>query len=85
MQHWAAENCVEVLDYAQMLDTLSIDPKEDYYDNSHLDVSGAAKISRHFANYLAEKGIADTPGVDAAKWQADLDTYRTEFHADLNP
>lgn len=85
MQHWAAENCVEVLDYAQMLDTLSIDPKEDYYDNSHLDVSGAAKISRHFADYLAEKGIADTPGVDAAKWQADLDTYRAEFHADLNP
>lgn len=85
MQQWARENGVEVLDYAIMLDTLSIDPQEDYYDGGHLDVSGAAKLSRHFARWLAEKGITNTPGVDTAKWQTDLDAYLAEFHADLNP
>ena len=85
MQQWAQENGVEILDYAQMLNELSIDPNEDYYDDGHLDVSGAAKISLHFARWLEDKGITNTPGVDTVKWQADLDAYRTEFQADLNP
>lgn len=85
MQLWAVENNVPVLDYACMLEDLPIDPHADYYDNGHLDVSGAAKISIHFARWLEENGIENTPGVNTTKWQADLDAYRAAFQADLNP
>ena len=84
MQQWAQEHGVTVLDYAQMLDTLSIDPKADYYDGGHLDASGAAKISRHFAQWLKERGIANTPGIDTEKWKADYDAYLAAFSADLS-
>lgn len=84
MQQWAQENNVAILDYAQMLEDLSVDPKADYYDDGHLDVSGAAKLSRHFAQWLKERGIANTPGIDTEKWQADYNAYLAAFSADLS-
>lgn len=83
-QLWAQQNGVAVLDYAQMLEELPIDPAQDYYDGGHLDASGAAKVSRHFAAWLEERGIANTPGVDTEKWQRDYHTYLTELAADLS-
>ena len=72
---WAAERQVPVLDYALLLDELGVDPAADYYDGSHLDRSGAAKVSAHLAVYLKEMGLGPNPKADAAAWQRDWETH----------
>lgn len=80
---WANEKDVPVLDYAQLLDTVGINPECDYYDAGHLDVSGAAKVSSHFADYLQEKGIGKNLSIDTEKWQSDYDAYASAFSNEL--
>ena len=80
---WANEKDVPVLDYAQLLNTVGINPECDYYDAGHLDVSGAAKVSSHFADYLQEKGIGKNDSIDTKKWQADYDAYVESFSNEL--
>ena len=79
VRDWAEENSVEVLDYSLRLDELGIDPAADYYDGSHLDTSGAAKISREIAKYLENNAIAENENVNKEKWNSDLDIYRKNF------
>lgn len=81
---WASEKGVDVLDYCEMLDTLEIDPENDYYDSSHLDVSGAAKISSHFASYLSKQGLEKNTQIDTKKWKKDYDTYIKTFPKETN-
>ena len=82
---WAEGKGVSVLDYAVKLDELGIDPAADYYDATHLDVSGAAKISAHLAAYLGEKGIKENERIDKEQWQKDFDEYYEVAKNDLEP
>ncbi len=79
---WAQERNIAVLDYCAMLDELRIDPTSDYYDAGHLDVSGAAKISAHFAVFLSENGVSENTKIDNAKWEADYKIYLESFPND---
>lgn len=81
---WAEQNDVPVLDYALMLDEIGIDPLNDYYDAGHLDVSGAAKLSAHFASFLQKQGLSKSTDIDQKKWQTDYDIYVEKYQADLN-
>ncbi len=81
---WAQEKNISVLDYSEMLDTIKINPECDYYDAGHLDISGAAKVSSHFASYLSQKGIGKNTLIDAEKWQADYDAYINNFPDEVN-
>ena len=80
---WAKEKNVAVIDYCEMLNTIGINPACDYYDAGHLDVSGAAKVSSHFASYLSEKGIGKNNLINIEKWQVDYNTYVKEFQNEL--
>lgn len=80
---WAEEKGVSVLDYALMLDEIGINPKCDYYDEGHLDVSGAAKVSSHFGKFLMELGVPQNKIVEQKKWQSDYDKYVTTFKEEL--
>ena len=73
-REWAAQNGVAILDYAQLQKELGVDPATDYYDGSHLDISGAAKVSRHLAGYLEQMGLTPQERSDA-KWNRDWETY----------
>ena len=54
---WATEKGIQIIDYSLLLDELEINPKTDYYDTGHLNVSGARKASRYLANSLLEVGL----------------------------
>lgn len=81
---WAKEKNIAVLDYSQMQDIIGINPDCDYYDAGHFDISGAAKVSSHFADYLLEKGIGKNSLIDTEKWQADYDNYVAAFPNEFN-
>lgn len=81
---WAKQKDVPVLDYTQLLDTIGIDAESDYYDAGHFDVSGAAKASSHFADYLLEKGIGKNNSIDTEKWLSDYNAYVEAFSNELN-
>ena len=83
-KEWAEQNNVPVLDYALMAKEIGIDPQNDYYDPAHLDVSGAAKISSHFASFLIEQGVQKNTQIDSTKWGIDYDIYIKKFEDDLN-
>lgn len=70
---WARENDVEVLDYALMLDEIGIDPMTDYVDAEHLDVGGAAKLSKHLSGVLLKKGLETEPS--DAVWREHYNSY----------
>ncbi len=72
--NWAHSKNVKVLDYATLLNALAIDPLADYVDSSHLNIFGAAKISKHFAGYLTTIGLAANPNDTA--WEADYARYK---------
>lgn len=72
MREWAEANGVRVVDLAVNADELGLAP-EDYYDSSHLDVSGAAKASRYLAEVLEEYGLS--PRTDP-QWDKDFQAYR---------
>ncbi|MBR7166011.1 MAG: hypothetical protein IKD18_07005 [Clostridia bacterium] len=80
---WAREKSIDILDYSELLESIEINPECDYYDSGHLDASGAAKVSRHFAAYLKEKGAEENTLVDRNKWQTDYDAYRKSFAEEL--
>ena len=82
--NWAKEKKVAVLDYSELLNTIEINPECDYYDPGHLDVSGAAKVSAHFAEYLLDKGVTANTSINTEKWQADYDSYVENFSSELN-
>ncbi len=82
LKEWANENNVESIDYSLMLDELGIDPANDYFDGSHLDISGALKISTHLSQYLKDKGLSVNPNARDYEWRADLNTYRAAFGLD---
>lgn len=82
--NWAQQKNIPVLDYAEMLDTIGINPESDYYDSGHLDVSGAAKVSLNFAAFLSENGVKKNNRIDKEKWQSDYDTYAQTFVSELN-
>lgn len=73
--NWAMQKNVTVLDYAQLLNTIGIDPESDYYDAGHLDISGAAKVSAHFAKFLSNQSVGENKNIDTKKWKNDYDTY----------
>lgn len=73
LREFAEENDMEYIDYALKLDELGIDPVTDYVDNQHLAVGGAAKLSRHFATVLKEKGL-EAAGEDKT-WDDDYKYY----------
>ena len=81
---WANQKGIPVLDYAQLLNTIGINAEQDYYDAGHLDVSGAAKVSSHFADYLLEKGIGKNVSIDTEKWLTDYNAYVESFSNELN-
>lgn len=83
MIKWAQQKGIEVLDYCSMLDEIKIDPECDYYDAGHLDISGANKVSLHFASYLKDKGVGKNTLIDSKKWQADYNLYTQTFKAEL--
>ncbi len=58
--------------------------ERDYYDAGHLDVSGAAKVSSHFADFLLEKGIGKNVSIDTEKWLTDYNAYVESFSNELN-
>ena len=80
---WAKDKGVEVLDYATMLEELEIDPANDYFDGGHLDISGAGKVSRHFAKYLTEAGLEKNELIDLEKWEADYNEYIKAFPEEI--
>lgn len=81
---WANKKDVPVLDYTQLLNTIGINPECDYYDAGHLDVSGAAKVSSHFADFLLKKGIGINTSIDTEKWLSDYNNYVESFSNELN-
>ena len=81
---WANQKGIPVLDYAQLLNTIGINAEQDYYDAGHLDVSGAAKVSSHFADYLLEKEIGKNVSIDTEKWLTDYNAYVESFSNELN-
>ncbi len=74
--NWSRDNSVRVLDYTVLLDALEIDPHTDYVDSSHLNVYGAAKLSKHLAGYLTTIGLPANPKDTA--WEADYVRYKTK-------
>ncbi|MBR6676703.1 MAG: hypothetical protein IKL24_05160 [Clostridia bacterium] len=80
---WAEGKGVDVLDYSTMFDELDIDPANDYFDGGHLDCSGAAKVSVHFADYLADKGVGKNELIDTEKWQEDYNAYVAAFPGEI--
>lgn len=81
---WAEEKDITVLDYSSALDALELDPNCDYFDARHLDISGAAKISWHLADFLTEYGLTGCHRIDTEKWQNDFDLYRTRFASEFS-
>ena len=81
---WANQKNVPVLDYTQLLDTIEINPECDYYDVGHFDVSGAAKASAYFADYLLERGIGKNTSIDTEKWLSDYNTYVESFPSEVS-
>lgn len=74
-REWAAANGVQVVDLALMAEDLGFLP-EDYYDASHLDISGAEKASRYLAGVLEEYGLS--PSIDE-KWDADYQAFAKAY------
>ena len=62
-----------------LLNDIHIDPTNDYYDAGHLDISGAAKVSSHFATYLKDKEVPKNNTIDIEKWQTDYNFYLENF------
>ncbi len=81
---WAEQKNVTVLDYSSMLDEINIDPENDYFDSGHLDISGARKISHHFASFLQSRGIGKSTLINEQKWKKDYETYREQHSAEFN-
>lgn len=77
--NWAKSKGITVLDYCAMLNDIHIDPTNDYYDAGHLDISGAAKVSSHFATYLKDKEVPKNNTIDIEKWQTDYNFYLENF------
>lgn len=80
---WAGKKGIPVLDYCAMLNDINIDPTNDYYDAGHLDISGATKVSSHFATYLLNKGIRENNNIDIEKWQTNYNTYVEKFPSEI--
>ena len=73
LHSWGQSKNVPIIDYSLMLDQLGVDASKDYFDASHLDISGAAKISRHLSDFLETKNLkSDKNDKD---WQNDYDKY----------
>ncbi len=62
----AKEQGVPFLDFNRLYDEIAIDFQTDFADSGHLNVSGAQKVSRYLADYLAEEyGLPDHRGDSA--------------------
>lgn len=61
----------------EMFKTLNIDTKEDFYDEEHLNVYGAAKFTKYLANIISEMyDIKDKRGDKNYKsWDSAYDAY----------
>lgn len=81
---WAEEKNITVLDYSSGLEALGIDPNCDYFDPRHLDISGAAKISGHLADFLTEQGLNPCGKIDEETWQKDYETYRLSYASEFS-
>ena len=80
---WAEEKGITVLDYCEMLNDINIDPTNDYYDAGHLDISGAKKVSIHFASYLKENKLKKNNRITHDQWQMDYNTYSENFSNEI--
>ncbi len=68
----AKENGVTFVDYNMHYDEICLDFETDFFDDSHLNVNGAEKFSKHFVEnteYFAEKVRNDKD------WQAEWEKY----------
>ena len=85
MEQFAKEQGVDYvdLDRKEIRNALQLDPQVDYYDQGHMNVTGAKKVSRWLGDFLAEKyTLPDHRNEDAyAKWDVDLQAYQEKINA----
>lgn len=56
MEHWAADNDVDMINFTLLLDEIGFDQSTDSWDGGeHLNKSGAEKVSRYLAEYILEQ------------------------------
>ena len=78
-KRWAENNGIEVIDIALMLEELDIDPATDYYDSTHLNISGATKVGKYLAKYFEKFNIEENT-IQDIKWKNDLEMYEKTYH-----
>ena len=51
----AKENNIHFIDYNMLYEEIGLDLSKDFYDENHVNLLGASKVSKHFSAYLAEE------------------------------
>lgn len=87
IQKIANERQITYLDYAlpDNFSATGIDVSSDYFDNGHLNVYGAIKVSNYLGAYLKERyGFTDNRlNPDFEQWNTDLLIFEDEFEKEI--
>ena len=64
----------------ETMEAMGIDPTEDFYDATHLNATGAEKLSKYLGGYLTQRyDLPDRRGEgDMQRWDADYETWVSE-------
>lgn len=67
----------DVLDLRLYTDEIGLDPRKDFYNSKHMNISGATKVTRFISDYLTEKyNLTDKRGdSDFSDWEAAAEEY----------
>lgn len=85
IEQFAKEQGVDYvdLDREEVRNVLELNPQMDYYDQGHMNVTGAKKVSKWLGDFLAEKyALPDHRNDDSyLQWDADLKVYLEKIDA----
>lgn len=66
---------IELWNYQRSAEELALDTEEDFYDERHLNLTGAEKFSRALAERLQHEGLTAEMPKDTALWQERTDGF----------
>lgn len=58
-KEYAERKHCDYINFFELTDEIALNGETDFVDNSHLNTSGAAKVSTYLANYIKEKGYSN--------------------------
>lgn len=73
MEKYAKENGAVFIDFFKKIKEVGIDAETDFYDNGHLNMDGANKISDYLGRYISENyNVTDMRKIDNNLWEQRL-------------